>query len=63
MKSEIATDDKATAELRVLGAVEVNVVGGGDIQLATQAYQAWMTCLKSLVDSKGETQKALARFS
>lgn len=63
MKSEIAMDDKAKAEMRALGSIEVNAVSGGNIQLATQAYQAWMTCLKSCVDSKGETQKALARFS
>lgn len=32
------------------------------IQIATQAYQAWMTALKSAADAKGETQKSLARF-
>ena len=32
------------------------------IQIATQAYQAWMTCLKSCADSKGQVQGELARF-
>ena len=53
--------DKAKTEMRVLSPIEVNTVGGAKI--ITQAYQAWLTCLKSCADSKGETQKALARFS
>ena len=32
------------------------------IQIATQAYQAWFTCLKSCADSKGQVQGELARF-
>ena len=32
------------------------------IQVATQAYQTWMTCLKSSADSKGQIQGELARF-
>lgn len=32
------------------------------IQIATQAYQTWFTCLKSCADSKGEVQRDLARF-
>ena len=32
------------------------------IQIATQAYQAWMTALKSAADSKGQVQGELARF-
>jgi hypothetical protein len=55
--------DKAKPELRVLSTIEVTAVSGASIILAAQAYQAWMTCLKSCADSKGETQKALARFS
>lgn len=50
------------AEVRVLSPIEANAVSGG-MSMIAQAYQAWMTCLKSCADSKGETQKALARFS
>jgi hypothetical protein len=32
------------------------------IQIATQAYQAWFTALKSAADSKGQVQGELARF-
>ncbi len=32
------------------------------IQIATQAYQAWFTALKSTADSKGQVQGELARF-
>jgi hypothetical protein len=32
------------------------------IQIATQAYQAWFTCLKSCADSKGQVQGELSRF-
>ena len=63
MKSEIAMADSAKSELCVLSSTAVNAVSGGNMQIVVQAYQAWMTCLKSLADSKGETQKALTRFS
>ena len=38
------------------------VAGGSILQVATQAYQAWFTCLKSCADSKGQVQGELARF-
>jgi hypothetical protein len=44
-----------------LGDSELDAVAGG-IQIATQAYQAWFTCLKSCADSKGQVQGELARF-
>jgi hypothetical protein len=48
---------------RELKPEEIEVVAGGNvIQVATQAYQALMTCLKSCADSKGQVQAELARF-
>ena len=38
------------------------VTGGSMILQAVQAYQAWMLCLKSCADSKGQIQGELARF-
>ncbi len=62
MKSQSALADKANSEMRVLCPTELSAVNGGEIKLITQAYQAFMTCLKSCADSKGEVQKELARF-
>lgn len=62
MKSESPQADEDKSEMRVLSGDDISSVSGGDIQMAIQAYQAWMTLAKSLADSKGEVQKQLARF-
>ena len=60
--------DRAAAKLndlqRQLEAAGDNPPPGllAKIQIATQAYQAWFTCLKSCADSKGQVQGELARF-
>ena len=60
--------DKAAAKLNELQR-ELEAAGDNPppgllvkIQIATQAYQAWFTCLKSCADSKGQVQGELARF-
>ena len=60
-RETIMTQETNSRELKL---EEIEVVAGGNaIQVAMQAYQSWMTCLKSCADSKGQVQAQLARFS